>query len=86
VKHLLIIVMALSLVSCGKSLDQIHDEVAQDAVKQYNIVKSSGASDIDLCVQAGLVAAAYLQAKNESKYTIWKSRETVDCAKARLGV
>lgn len=50
---------------------------------QYGIAKRNG-SDIDACVQAGMVAAAYLQAENEAGYQVWKQTEKADCAKAGL--
>jgi hypothetical protein len=47
-------------------------------LKQYEIAKRDG-SKMDACVHAGLVAAAYLQAKDEAKYQEWKLTERVDC-------
>lgn len=76
----------LALIGCGPSLQEIENEVAEEAARQYQIVKAKGGSRTDLCVQAGIVAAAYLQAENPSKYEIWKIRERTDCAAARLGV
>jgi hypothetical protein len=43
-------------------------------VQEYEIANRHG-SKIDICVHAGLVAAAYLQAKDESNYQRWKSVE-----------
>ncbi|MEP1420525.1 MAG: hypothetical protein ABJK59_01990 [Erythrobacter sp.] len=79
-----VICICLALIGCGPSLREIKDKVAEDALRQYEIVKEDGGNPIDLCVHAGLVAAAYLQAENSSKYSIWKSREAADCAKARV--
>ena len=55
----------------------------RDAVDQYEISRSGG-DKIQICVQAGLVAAAYLQAKNQLKYVEWKEKERADCAAAGL--
>lgn len=67
----------------AKDLQGIHDQVAADAVKQYKIAKRNG-SAMDACVQAGLVTAAYLQAKDESSYQLWKITESTDCARAGI--
>jgi len=64
-------------------LNDIKDKVATDAVDQYNIAVRQG-DKIQICVQAGLVSAAYLQAKNESKYIDWKDIETARCRDARV--
>ena len=80
-------VLAL-LSGCDKlaqnQLDGIKAKVAEDAVKQYEIARSSGGNAIDICVQAGLVSAAYLQAQDQTNYAIWKSRETADCSAAGI--
>jgi hypothetical protein len=65
----------------ANDLQDIHNKVASDAVDQYRIAKRNG-SNIDACVQAGMVSAAYLQAKNEAEYQSWKSIENNDCRKA----
>ena len=62
---------------------RIHTQVAEDAVKQYEIAKR-GTDAIQTCVQAGLVSAAFLQAKDEPSYTKWKAIETTDCAAAGM--
>lgn len=59
----------------------IHREVAADFKEQYAIAKRQG-DKIQICVQAGLVAAGYLQAKDERNYQIWKETERDDCAAA----
>lgn len=65
-------------------LQAVNDKVAADAVEQYNIAKTSGGSSIDLCVQAGMVAAAYLQAKNDAEYSRWKMQQDSDCRVAQV--
>lgn len=64
-------------------MQKIKDKVADDAVKQYNIA-SAGGTTIDRCVQAGMVAAAYLQAQNQESYNRWKTTEATDCKAAGL--
>jgi hypothetical protein len=61
----------------------VEDKVAADAVAQYGIAKRNGAP-LDVCVQAGMVVAAYLQAKDETHYQQWKQTEKEDCAKIGL--
>lgn len=60
-------------------LQNISNTVASDAVEQYNIAKRQG-DKTQICVQAQLVSAAYLQAKDEANYTKWKTVEKSDCA------
>jgi len=67
----------------AKNMKNIEYQVASDAEKQYEIAKRSGTA-IDACVHAGLVSAAYIQAKDEAQYQIWKSVEKEDCRKAGL--
>jgi hypothetical protein len=62
---------------------EIHDQVVKDSMVQYNMVKRQG-GPIDRCVHAGLVAAAYLQAKDESNYATWKTVERTDCEAAGM--
>lgn len=58
-------------------------KVAEEAEAEYNIAAKQG-NKVQTCVQAGFVAAAYLQAKDETNYDLWKSREGADCAVASL--
>jgi len=62
-------------------LTKIHDKVASDAVAQYEIPARSG-SAMDRCVQAGFVAAAFLQTQDERSYAFWKAREKTNCEEA----
>ena len=57
------------------------NSVAKDAVHEYDIVKRHG-SRMDICVEAGLVSAAFRQAKDEDKYKVWKAKEQQECAAA----
>jgi hypothetical protein len=60
-------------------MDLIYQKVAQDSVDQYFIVKRQGDS-VSICMQASMVSAAYLQAKDEANYQKWKRIESEDCA------
>lgn len=61
------------------NFQDIKNQVAQDALNQYEIAKRNGATNMDLCVQAQLVSAAFLQAQNESLYSEWKRIEKNHC-------
>ncbi len=63
----------------NSSLDQIKNDVASDAVRKYEIAKRQG-DEVQICVQAGMVSAAYLQAEDEEHYNMWKSIEKNDCS------
>jgi hypothetical protein len=82
-------VACLAVAACdGKAqqaalMDDIYKQVVNDSIVQYNMVKRQG-SAIDLCVHAGLVSAAYLQAKDEPRYASWKQTERSDCAAAGM--
>ena len=76
------VVVLFSLLQ-GSGLQGIHDKVAEDAVKQYDMASRNGSS-IDACVHAGLVSAAYLQAQDETGYKKWKSIEQSDCRVAGI--
>jgi hypothetical protein len=61
-----------------QNMQKIDNDVAADAVAQYKIAAESGKA-MDRCVQAGMVAAAYLQAKDQEHYAKWKDIEHSDC-------
>ena len=65
----------------GSSLQKIKNQVAGDSVQQCEIAERQG-NPIQMCVQAGLVSAAYLQAKDETNYQLWKTNEGNDCRRA----
>lgn len=65
----------------ANEMKKIENQVAADAVHQYEIAKREG-NAIQVCVQAGFVSAAYLQAKDESNYQQWKKIEGEDCRRA----
>jgi hypothetical protein len=62
-------------------MQNIADKVASDAVDQYKITAKPG-GPIDRCAQAGMVSAAFLQAKNDVQYSAWKKIERKDCKAA----
>ncbi|USN88270.1 MAG: hypothetical protein H6779_02385 [Candidatus Nomurabacteria bacterium] len=67
----------------ANDLDKIEDQVAADSVRQYNLAKQGGDA-IEICVQAGMVTAAYLQAEDQPNYLKWKDIEKADCARAGM--
>ncbi len=67
----------------AKQMQTIENQVAADAVKQYEIAKNSG-NAIDAYVHAGMVAAAYLQAKDEPNYKKWKDIEKQEAINAGM--
>ena len=67
----------------AKEMQQIENQVAEDAVKQYEIAKRNG-NATDAYVHAGLVAAAYLQAKDEVNYKKWKDIENEEAKNAGM--
>lgn len=66
-----------------QQMTNIENQVAEDAVKQYEIAKRQG-DKIQIYTQASLVAAAYLQAKDEPNYIKWKEIEKKAAADAGM--
>jgi hypothetical protein len=64
-------------------MDNAANQVAKDAVKQYEMAKRSG-DQMQACVHAGFVSAAYMQAKDEANYRDWLAVEKRDCEAAGL--
>ncbi|MEI6707626.1 MAG: hypothetical protein WCK96_10885 [Methylococcales bacterium] len=60
-----------------------YTKVINDSIDQYNITKR-GDNKIEVCVHAGMVSAAFLQAKDEAGYKKWKAIEKNDCKKAGM--
>jgi len=56
----------------NQQLDEIKNQVAEDAVQQYRIAKRQG-DKMQTYTQASLAAVAYLQAKDETNYIKWKA-------------
>jgi|688.fasta_scaffold170430_2 hypothetical protein len=66
----------------SSDISVITNQVANDFEKQYFLAKRNGASAVDICVQAGLVSAGYLQAQDENNYSKWKLIEKQECLAA----
>jgi hypothetical protein len=65
------------------TMQKIENQVALDAEKQYEIAKK-GDDKMQTYVQAGLVAAAYLQAKDQENYNKWKAIEKEEAKNAGM--
>jgi hypothetical protein len=60
---------------------------ADQAVNRYqSMLMDSRSTKVDVCVQAGIVSSAYLQAQDEPNYTKWKAIQKSDCEKAGVPV
>jgi hypothetical protein len=59
-------------------MDDVNQKVISDAEEEYQIANRSG-NATDRCVHAGIVAAAYIQAHDQSGYQRWKMRQDSDC-------
>ena len=81
------LVLAITLTGCDQAveaqMDSTYDKVSSDMVAQYDIAKKQGDA-MQTCVQAAMVSAAYLQAKDEAKYNEWKAIEKTDCKAAGI--
>lgn len=79
--------LVITLTGCDQAveaqMDSTYDKVSSDMVAQYDIAKKQG-DPMQTCVQAGMVSAAYLQAKDEAKYNEWKAIEKTDCKAAGI--
>jgi len=64
-------------------MQSIEKQVARDSVEEYYIALRQG-DKIQICVQAGMVSAAFLQAHDEINYQKWKRTEKSDCSLAGL--
>ena len=62
----------------AQDMDEIAEKVAADSLTEYGIANRNG-SKKDACVQAGLVAAAFRRAQDETSYRRWKDTQTIDC-------
>ena len=86
-KIVTVLAIAVTLTGCDQAveaqMDSTYDKVSSDMVAQYDIAKKQG-DPMQTCVQAGMVSAAYLQAKDETKYNEWKAIEKTDCKAAGI--
>lgn len=69
----------------NRQMGEIEAQVADDMVRQYDIAKRQG-DPMQICVQASVVTAAYLQAKDEGKYRAWKKIERSACDAAGMPI
>lgn len=58
-------------------------KVAADYIEKYEIALIQG-DEMQICVQAGLVSAAFLNAKDQEQYNKWKSIEANRCQEAGI--
>ena len=63
------------------SFGDVYAQTVNDTIEQYDIAKQQG-DKIQICVQAGLVSAAVLQAKDSDCYSVWKDVEKSACRAA----
>ena len=56
--------------------------LAEGLEARYYLVLRYG-SDLEVCVQARLVAAAYLEAGDDARYTLWAETARDDCERAQ---
>lgn len=59
------------------------NKAVDDQVLQYNMAVKAG-TQTDRCVQAGFVASAYIQAKDEPNYQAWSGIRNNECKAAGL--
>ena len=89
-----VLVMGLSLLGywtlglfnfpvAGSQMQTSSNKMVEDQVTQYNISVRAG-TKMDRCVQAGFVASAYSQAKDEPNWEEWTRIRHDDCKAAGL--
>lgn len=67
----------------ANDMAKIEQQVAADAIQQYQISKRNG-NLIETCVHAGMVVAAFIQAKDEANHKAWLQTQATDCKKAGM--
>ena len=73
----------LGTAATGSRAQTVPVKVVQDQVAQYNFAVKAG-TKTDRCVQAGFVASAYIQAKDEPNHEEWERIRQDDCKAAGL--
>jgi hypothetical protein len=73
----------LYLSSAGNRPGPTPNRAIDDQVLQYNAAVKSGSQN-DRCVQAGFVASAYVQAKDEPNYQAWSGIRNNECRAAGI--
>lgn len=82
----LIVLLALAIPSeeeVDQAVNETYQDVATDFIQQYELTKQHG-TDIDQCLAAQQVAAAYLHSGSTAQYAEWKTIEGKECAAAGL--
>jgi DNA-directed RNA polymerase subunit RPC12/RpoP len=77
--------MRLMYAGANVEMQHIENQVAVDAAQQYVIAKKGG-NAMDAYIQAGVTAAAYLQAKDEVNYKKWKDIEKKEAVNAGVSL
>lgn len=62
-----------------------HNQVAADKIAEYEIAKGNG-DKMKACVLAGIINQAFLSAKDEEHYRIWRGVEKDRCAEAGVPI
>lgn len=73
----------LTTAAAGSRAQAVPSKVVDEQVVQYNFAVRSGTLT-DRCVQAGFVASAYTQAKDEPNREEWERIRQDDCKAAGL--
>ena len=73
----------LGTAAAGSRAQTIPIKVVDEQVSQYNFAVKAG-SKSDRCVQAGFVASAYIQVKDEPNHEEWERIRQNDCKAAGL--
>ncbi len=80
----MVIITMMLLSACNSTdpeLQKKYDAISKDMVEQYEVAKREGDKAL-ICRHAGMVSAAYLQAKDEATFAKWKAIEKRDCKDA----
>lgn len=65
-------------------IDDIERKVADEETAKYLMMQDNNAPYIERCVQAGLVAQAWLSVKDQSNYVKWQDVKEAMCASAGM--
>jgi len=64
---------------------EFNQKVIDEAIAQYQMVARAGLKQ-EMCLRAGIVVEAHLQAKQEEDWRVWKQIQYRDCKKAGIPV
>lgn len=62
---------------------ELNQKIIDEAIAQYQIVARAELKQ-EMCLRAGVVVEAHLQAKQEADWRIWKQIQYRDCKKAGI--